>query len=326
MMLGMADVTERMLRLLATLQSGRVFSGSELAARMEVSPRTLRRDVERLRGYGYQVDTRPGPGGSYQLAVGKRMPPLVLDDDEAVATVVGLVSLAATRAAKPGGLNEAADRAYGKIEGFLPTRLRPRVVALRSSIEVEDRDVPDVPTGMLVELAEAVAADEVVRFHYRDVDGVSSRRIAEAHRQVHLDRHWYLFAWDLDRSDWRVFRTDRINDLRRSANHYMPRALPAESSVAYLRSGWGESYELAHVTVDAPLPAVAAAFRHHDVELHIDAQGKTQVTLALESWQRLLGPLSYLDAEFVIQATDSASSAMQRFARRLDAGIDHPEA
>lgn len=131
----MADVTERMLALLSTLQTGRSFSGEELTRRLSVSPRTLRRDVDRLRGYGYPVETQPGPGGYYRLAAGRTMPPLVLDDDEAVATLLALASLAAIEPPTKGGpytvggIDDAATRAYGKLDQFLPARLRPRVAA-----------------------------------------------------------------------------------------------------------------------------------------------------------------------------------------------------
>src|SRR5699024_3449091 len=201
-LMNMADVTKRMLDLLATLQAGRAFSGEELASRLEVSPRTLRRDVERLRGYGYPVHTRPGPGGSYQLAAGQRMPPIVLDDEEGVATVTGLATLAAATPSHPGGLNDAAHRAYGKIDGLLPARLRPGVTALRTSIEAERRPFPDIAPKTLGEIAEAVAAQEIIVFDYIDARGTSTQRRIEAHRQVHIDRRWYVFGWDLNREDW----------------------------------------------------------------------------------------------------------------------------
>lgn len=237
----MADVTQRMLALLATLQGGGSFAGAELAARLSVSPRTLRRDAERLRAYGYPVHARPGPGGSYRLGAGHRMPPLVLDDDEAIATVVGLAALAAAGPAEPGGLNDAAMRAYGKIDGLLPARLRPRAAALRASIEAERREVPDVAADALGVLAEAIAAEEVVVFDYTDASGTDTRRRVEPHTQVLIDGHWYLFGWDLDRADWRVFRSDRIADSRRTGVGFTLRALPADSALAYLRSGLGEA-------------------------------------------------------------------------------------
>ncbi|MBT2484702.1 MULTISPECIES: YafY family protein [unclassified Microbacterium] len=235
----MADVTQRMLALLATLQGGGSFSGADLAGRLSVTPRTLRRDVERLRGYGYPVLTRPGPGGSYRLGVGQRLPPLVLDDDEAVATIVALASLAAAAPTRPGGLNDAAVRAYGKIEGLLPTRLRSRATALRSSIEAERRQVPDIAADALGVLAEAIATEEIIVFDYTDAVGTDTRRRVEPHTQVLIDGRWYLFGWDLDRADWRVFRSDRITSPRRTGVGFTPRALPAGSAVAYLRSGLG---------------------------------------------------------------------------------------
>ncbi|RZU60945.1 helix-turn-helix transcriptional regulator [Zhihengliuella halotolerans] len=236
----MADVTKRMLDLLAALQAGRAFSGEELATRLEVSPRTLRRDVERLRGYGYPVHARPGPGGSYQLGAGRRMPPLVLDDEEAVATVVSLAVLAAATYSHPGGLNDAADRAYGKIDDLLPRRLRTRVAALRASVEAERRPFPDIAAEALGEIAEAAAAEEIIVFDYIDAHGVSTQRRIEAHRQIHIDRRWYVFGWDLNREDWRVFRTDRVKNMRRTGRHYAPRSLPMDWALAYLRAGLGD--------------------------------------------------------------------------------------
>lgn len=145
----MADVTKRMLGLLSLLQTGRAIGGDELARRLEVSPRTVRRDVDRLRGYGYPVETQPGPGGFYRLAAGRTMPPLVLDDDEAVATLLALASLASVGLAEGGiddgatdGIDDAASRAYGKLDQFLPTRLRPLLTAIRAGLETSPQQHP----------------------------------------------------------------------------------------------------------------------------------------------------------------------------------------
>ncbi|WP_261379848.1 helix-turn-helix transcriptional regulator, partial [Rhodococcus rhodochrous] len=152
----MADVTERMLALLSILQTGRAIGGDKLARRLQVSRRTLRRDVDRLRGYGYPVETRSGPGGFYRLASGRSMPPLVLDDDEAVAVLLGLGTLAATGPAE-GGLDDAATRAYGKLDQFLPARLRPRVAAVRGAVETSALQAPSVSAELLGTVAEAIA-------------------------------------------------------------------------------------------------------------------------------------------------------------------------
>jgi len=239
-----ADVTERTLRLLALLQTGRAFTGEELARRLEVSARTLRRDVERLRGYGYPVRTRPGPGGHYQLTAGSRLPPLVLDDDEAVATAAALAALAAlatTSGGRPDGLGEAAARAFGKIDAVLPARLRPRVAAVRAGVESEPRAAPPVAARVLGDLAEAIAARDVVTFGYADARGETSERRVEPHRLVHLDPRWYLVGWDRSREDWRVFRADRVTALVRTGERHQPRALPADTAIGYLRSGLGRA-------------------------------------------------------------------------------------
>lgn len=235
----MADVTERMLRLLATLQGGGAFSGEGLASRLEVSPRTLRRDMERLRGYGYPVITRPGPGGYYRLAAGQRLPPLVLDDDEAVAAVAGLAVLAGGTPSIPGGLSDAARRAYGKIDAVLPVRLRSKAAAVRATLESETRARPDVAAGSLGSLAEAIAEQAVVTFDYVNARGHASRRRVEPYRQVHLDSHWYVLCWDRDRNDWRVFRTDRISALARTGAYQHRRELPADTAIEFFRSDFG---------------------------------------------------------------------------------------
>jgi len=236
-----ADVTERMLRLLATLQGGGSFSGEDLARRLGVSPRTLRRDVDRLRAYGYPVMTRPGPGGHYRFAVGQRLPPLLLEDDEAVAVVIGLAALTAAGPAHPGALADAAGRAYGKVDTLLPARLRSRAAALRTTIEAERAPAPEVSARTLGTLAEAIAAGEIVAFDYRDAGGRPSARRVEAHRQVSIDLTWYLLGWDLGRGDWRVFRTDRIANLLRTGARHAGRALPAETALEFLRSGLGRA-------------------------------------------------------------------------------------
>lgn len=233
----MADVTERMLALLSTLQSGRPFTASELAGRLDVSRRTVRRDVDRLRGYGYPVESQPGPGGSYRLVPGRTLPPLILDDDEAVATMLGLALLAANTSDDVGSLDAAATRAYGKLDQFLPTRLRPQAAALRASIEAHQQQAPAVATTTVAGLGDAIAGSEMVRFDYRDSNDRPTSRRVEPYRQIHLRMRWYLLAWDLDRDDWRVFRIDRIEHLERTTRRFDQRRLPALSAIEYLLGG-----------------------------------------------------------------------------------------
>ncbi|MEV4544805.1 helix-turn-helix transcriptional regulator [Micromonospora echinaurantiaca] len=313
----MADVTGRMLSLLSTLQSGRSFAGDELARRLGVSPRTLRRDVERLRGYGYPVHTQPGPGGYYRLAAGRTMPPLVLDDDEAIATLLGLASIAATGTATYGALDEAATRTYGKLEQFLPARLRPRVAAVRASLETGRHETPPVTAEQLGLLADAIADAEVVTFTYTDAHGARSRRRVEPYRQVHHLLRWYLLGWDLDRADWRVFRLDRVDGPVRTGTRYAPRPLPAESALEYLRRGLGRAGQRVTLVVEAPAHRVLDALRYHDVEVDAVGDRRTRIVVSVDSWQWLLLNLAFLDADFTIDAPPQLTAACHTFAHRL---------
>jgi predicted DNA-binding transcriptional regulator YafY len=339
----MADVTARMLALLSILQTGRSFSSDELTRRLSVSPRTLRRDVDRLRGYGYPVETQPGPGGYYRLAAGRTMPPLVLDDDEAVATLLALASLAAVGPSSESGINhapvgpsngsgiddsavgsssgsgidDAATRAYGKLDQFLPARLRGRAVSVRSTLETSPQPAPSVTTEQLALIAEAIAHQETVSFGYENARGVRAHRRVEPYRQVHHMLRWYLLAWDLDREDWRVFRLDRVTDLLRTGTPYEPRPLPAESASEYLRQGLNRHKQTVSLVVDAPAADVMDALRYQDAEIQSVDNDRTDVTLALDSWQWLVLNLAFLDADFHITAGADFTTACQTFARRL---------
>ncbi|MCD0446915.1 YafY family transcriptional regulator [Glycomyces sp. A-F 0318] len=318
----MSDVTGRMLSLLATLQTGRSFSGEELAARLGVSPRTLRRDVDRLRGHGYPVETRPGPGGHYRLAAGRTMPPLMLEDDEAVAMLLGLAALAARGSADEGSLDEAATRAYGKLEQFLPKRLRPRIGRLRTSLETGAAAGPSPSAEDLGLLADAIGDRRVVAFDYERKDGAVASRRVEPHRQAHHLERWYLLGWDLDRGDWRVYRVDRISGLRVSTSRFEPRPAPADTAIEYLASGMNRDREPVVITVDAPARAVADAFRHDNVELEPLSEGRTRVRLRLETWEWPLLGLAFLDADFGIEAPERLREGFRGFAERLGRAVD----
>ncbi|RBQ18450.1 transcriptional regulator [Spongiactinospora rosea] len=321
----MADVTQRILALLATLQSGRSFSGDELVVRLGVSPRTLRRDVERLREYGYPVETRPGPGGYYRLIAGAALPPLVLDDDEAIATLLGLAAFAATGSAAEGSVDEAATRAYGKVDQFLPRRLRHRAARLRASVETGAAPAPSVSAAVLATLADAIQRRHVVTFEYAGKGGsVTSRRV-EPYRHVHHSLRWYLLAWDEGRDDWRIFRLDRVSGLAVTTSEYRPRPLPAETALDYLRQGLNKERERVVLTVEAPLDAVADAFKYQDTELTAVNEGCTRVVLWLDTWQWPLVNLAFLDAGFVVHEPAAFRAAYREFGARLRAaGEDGP--
>ncbi|WP_025349172.1 helix-turn-helix transcriptional regulator [Nocardia nova] len=204
----MTDTTQRLLTLLSLLQTPREWPGPELAERLGVSERTVRRDIDRLRALDYPVQATMGVYGGYRLEAGTAMPPLLLDDAEAVSTAVGLRTVAAHALT---GADEAAVRALAKLEQVLPARLRARVRAVGAATEVlaEQTDSP-VDTAVLTALAAAIGTGEQVRFGYRANSGAETRRLADPHRLVAAGHRWYLVAFDRDRDDWRIFRVDRI--------------------------------------------------------------------------------------------------------------------
>ena len=313
----MADVTERMLALLSTLQTGRPFSGEELTRRLSVSPRTLRRDVDRLRGYGYPVETQPGPGGFYRLAAGRTMPPLVLDDDEAVAALLALAALAAAGPAVEGGIDDAATRAYGKVDQFLPARLRPRVTSIRASLETSPQRAPHVTARQVGVIAEAIAHRDTLRFAYTDARGGSADRRVEPYRQVHHLLRWYLLGWDLDREDWRVFRLDRLAGPVRTGDRYAERPLPAESALEYLRQGLHRGKEPIRLLIKAPAGEVADVLKFQDAEIHAAGDRETEVSIAVDAWQWLILNLAFLDADFEITGGTRFHESCRLFGERL---------
>ncbi|WP_439658040.1 helix-turn-helix transcriptional regulator [Lentzea sp. HUAS TT2] len=201
----MLETSARLLRLLALLQSRRDWQGSELADELHISPRTVRRDVDRLRELGYPVNATTGSFGGYRLGAGAELPPLLLDDNEAVAVAAALRTNAVT------GLEEVSLRALLKLEQVLPSRLRHRVSALEQVESVpRDSPAPALDPELLSTLAAACRDSDTLRFDYQAHDGASTRRRVEPHRLVNWGRRWYLVAWDADKSDWRSFRVDRI--------------------------------------------------------------------------------------------------------------------
>ncbi|AOW87466.1 MULTISPECIES: helix-turn-helix transcriptional regulator [Streptomyces] len=253
------DTPARLLTLLSLLQTPREWPGGELAERLGVSRRTIRRDIDRLRELGYPVQASMGSDGGYRLVAGKAMPPLVLDDEEAVAIAVGLRAGAGHAVA---GLDEASVRALAKLEQVLPSRLRHRVTTLHAATTpLTGGDGPGIDPGTLTVMASAVAGQERLRFAYRAADGTQSRRLTEPHRLVSTGARWYLVAYDLGREDWRTFRVDRVAEPFATGARFTPRELPARDAAEYLRRSLqrlGDSYE---IDVLFAVPAEVAASR-----------------------------------------------------------------
>jgi predicted DNA-binding transcriptional regulator YafY len=252
---GVWETSARLLRLLSLLQARRHWAGADLAERLGVTERTVRRDVERLRGLGYPVHATPGVAGGYRLGAGGALPPLLLDDEEAVAVAVGLRTGAGGTVA---GIEEASVRALAKLEQVMPPRLRSRISALATATVPLSMAVPTVNPDTLTVIASACRDSERLHFTYSDRDGATSIRAVEPHKLVHTGRRWYLVAYDLDRDDWRTFRLDRLALPLTTGPRFTPRDPP--DAAAYVSTNVSSApyrYQ-ARIRLHAPLATVAA--------------------------------------------------------------------
>jgi predicted DNA-binding transcriptional regulator YafY len=252
----METTAARLLRLLSLLQSRREWTGRELAGRLEVSGRTVRHDIQRLRELGYPVDATRGAAGGYRLGVGAALPPLLLDDDEAVAVAVGLRTAAGGTVS---GIAETSVRALTKLEQMLPSRLRRRVEALQSATVPIHGPEPTVDPDTLTTVAVAISDQQRLRFDYRSHDGTTGRRSVEPYRLVHTGRRWYLVAWDIDRAGWRTFRVDRLQPRAPTGPGFEPREPPDPDIVGYTAHNitTGVYRYQARITLHGPAEAVA---------------------------------------------------------------------
>jgi len=294
------DTPARLLRLLSLLQTPREWPGRELAERLEVSPRTVRRDIERLRDLGYPVEAAMGAAGGYRLVAGSALPPLLLDDEEAVAIAVGL-RVASGHAVD--GIDESSVRALAKLERVLPSRLRRRVAALgTATVPLLPGPGEPVDPGTLTTLATAIAGHERLRFGYSGGDGTQSRRLTEPYRLVCYGRRWYLLAFDNGRDDWRIFRIDRIRDPLPTGARCRPRELPAEDAVAYVTR---QLYSMAPTyravaTLHAPAREVARRLGESAGELEPLDEGSCRLRSHGDTLAWLAFRLTILGCEFEV--------------------------
>jgi predicted DNA-binding transcriptional regulator YafY len=252
----MSETSSRLLELLSLLQGRRDWRGEELADRLEVSGRTIRRDVERLRRLGYPVESLSGSAGGYRLRAGSAMPPLLLDDEEAIAIAVGLRTAAR---ASVRGIEETSVRALVKLEQVLPSHLRRRVQSLGAATVVPPAPGPTVDPQHLTVIAAACRDRERLRFGYQRRDGATSRRDVEPHSLLNRGQRWYLVAWDRQREDWRTFRLDRLTRPSPAGVRFAPRPLPAKDAATYVQqsiSAAPNRYE-AVITLHVPAREVA---------------------------------------------------------------------
>ncbi|MEP4651458.1 MAG: WYL domain-containing protein, partial [Ilumatobacter sp.] len=232
----MSDPTARTLSLLSLLQTHRMWRGADLAGELGVSERTVRRDVDRLRGLGYPVDAEPGVDGGYRLAVGAHLPALLVTDDEAIALTVGL---RATALSAIEGIENSSVALMTKLDDILPDRLRRQIDALQRSVEVMtwSHDGAVVRSNDLTVLSQGCRDSEEVRFAYRRRDGEDSHRLVQPHQLVAAGRRWYLVAWDVRRGDWRTFRVDRMSEPALAGVRFERRPLPAADAASFVREG-----------------------------------------------------------------------------------------
>lgn len=311
------NTSARMLRLLSLLQTHRYWPGSELSARLEVSPRTLRRDIDRLRELGYSVDAVRGVAGGYQLRAGGSLPPLLLEDEEAVAIAVGLQTAASGSIS---GMEETSVQALTKVIGLMPPRLRRQMDAIRSQTEnLPWRGGPELDAALLTTLAQACRDAEPLRFTYTAREAEPTDRWVEPHRLVTLGRRWYVVAYDRDRQDWRSFRVDRISEPRTTGQRFRPRALPAEDAVTFVQSGirrMPQRYAV-RVRVDAPVATVAAAVGHWGTATGTDGDCLLEMNLDSLEWPVVV--LMGLDADFTVEGPVELVELLDRAARRFAA-------
>ncbi|MQS15599.1 YafY family transcriptional regulator [Streptomyces kaniharaensis] len=329
----MANTSTRTLRLLSLLQTHRYWPGGELADRLGVSVRTLRRDIDRLRELGYPVEAQRGVDGGYQLAPGAALPPLVIDDEEAVALAVGLQAAAESPVE---GIAEASVRVLAKVVQVMPARLRRRVEALRAmTVPVEWGRGPagaNVDPDGLTEVALACRDGERLRFSYTTADCRQSERHVEPHRLVSLDRRWYLVAYDLTRQDWRSFRLDRLSAPQGSGARFRPRELPGGDAAEFVRAGVNNMprpYRV-EVVVDAPAAAVRERIGRWSIVEEVDA-GCCRVRMTAENldWPTLA--LGVLGADFRVvgppELVERLDDWSTRFGRAVRAAVeDGPQA
>ncbi|GAA3213556.1 helix-turn-helix transcriptional regulator [Nonomuraea helvata] len=328
----MPKTSARLLALLSLLQTRRDWPGALLAERLDISPRTVRRDVDRLRELGYPIVAFKGPDGGYRLEAGTELPPLLFDDEQAVALAIAL-QIATTTGA---GIEEAAARALNTVRQVMPARLRHRIDTLQvTAVErPAARPDPQVDSGVLMALSAAVHAREVLRFDYTpeypdDQATQTPPRRVQPHHLVAWGGRWYLVAWDLDREDWRTFRADRIVPRTPTGPRFTPRELPGGGVATFVTGrfrgsdGSGDWPCRGEVILDLPASAVSRFTRDGVVEeLGPD---RCRLVLGSWSWPGLAAAIGRFDADIEVVGPAELKDAFAHLARRYaDAAAGAP--
>ena len=296
------------------LQARRDWSGQDLATRLEVSTRTIRTDIERLRELGYPVEASPGVGGGYRLGHGTTMPPLLLDDEEVVAVAVALRTAAGAGVTD---IEEASLRALVKLEQLLPSRLSHRIDAMRAATVSVPGAGPTVDSAVLSAIAGAIRASERLRFDYVDHDGNQTVRTVEPQRLVVWGSRWYLLAWDVDRDDWRTFRVDRITPKTPTGPRFKPRTLSDEDAASHVQRSAGSAtwrYR-ARIRIFAPVVQVRALLPLA-VGVSPDGPDRCIIEAGSDTPHQLALYIGLLDTDFEILEPPDLATAFVRLAER----------
>lgn len=322
----MAGTTTRALALLDLLQTHRHWSGHELADRLGVTERTVRRDVERLRELGYRVESTPGVDGGYRLAAGTALPPLLLTDDEAVTIAIGL-RLAATQRLVDGPHTTLS--ALAKLEQVLPPTLRSRVNALADAVQPTGVTRGSSVSGALLgELALACRDHERLRFSYTAVSGAVTERRVEPHTLAPADRHWYLLCWDLDRDDWRTFRVDRIFDVEHTHWRFEPRPItPAEvEDLIFVATAWSPQSLEVNAVMDLELEAMKDYFGAWGQDATDEGEGRTRWPIGGSQVRDVMYALSWIPegVGYTTDLEEPMRSELREILQRMLHALDAP--
>ncbi|WP_338765818.1 YafY family protein [Nocardia vulneris] len=316
----MPKTSARLLTLLSLLQARRDWPGTVLAERLEVSPRTVRRDVDRLRELGYPIVTTKGPDGGYRLGAGTQLPPLLFDDEQAVALTVAL-QMATTAGA---GIEEGAVRALNTLRQVMPARLRHRIDTLQVTA-VEHPAAPPLDSAVLLAISAAVHAREVLRFDYAGAGppAVTPPRRVEPHHLVTRGGRWYLVAWDPDRDDWRIFRADRISPRTPTGPRFVPRDLPGANVAAFVANRFagsdGSGGRPCRGEVILSRPAAEVSPFLHDGIVEDLGPDRCRVVLGSWSWPALAAAIGLFDTDIEVVGPAELKAAFGRLARRYAA-------
>lgn len=317
----MLTASNRLLRLLSLLQTRRHWTGADLAETLDIHPRTLRRDIDRLRELGYPIQASSGVAGGYAFRAGHALPPLLLDNDEALAVAITLRTAAT---GSVGGIEESALCALVKLEQVMPTRLRRRVEALKSVIVPIRRGGPTVDASVLATLAAACRDQLLIEFGYTDIRGKTSRRHVEPQGMAHTAQRWYLVAWDPARDDWRTFRIDRMAGAPRVGGHFTPRPPPEGGD---LRAFVSRSIrvaphaEQARIILHAPLAVMTRQLAESGHQLEPLDDACCLLRCAVDSLDYLAYWLMTLDVDFQVLAPEALRDRLKAAAQRLTRSV-----